>query len=444
MIRIKIIRMKYLHLIINLFLISKMYAVFQTISQPGLYQLGENVTYSPAVPNDIIFQITASDVEFDLGDRFITQNSANTQTGLIAIQVASGLSNVVIKSGTNGSIQNIRGTGIQVLSSCSRVLLDNITTFSCEERGIDFVGGSGTEITNSQIQNCKVIQCSIDPLASAPISLTFCNDLLVLNMNADFNGPTDFFSTFNVDTCTRCNFDAITIRENTTVSGWTGFFLNLCSNGNFKNCSFENNTTAGSATGYNLNGCSLLTFQNCQIIGTASTGGQVNGFFSVASNDILFNSCLVEGMTNSADSVLGYVSFADTRMTFLNSSAQNNSSTANNAEGFVASSSNSVSFINCIANNQTASNNAIGFDINSCIDPYMQESLATLNVGAVSSFGILASGNTNQVFVLNVASRNGAVAGDQFNGVAAGAVNSVLATTVNSAAIGPWTNLGLT
>jgi hypothetical protein len=81
-------------------------AVFQVINQPGLYKLGENITYSPSVPNDIIFQITSSNVEFDLGDRFITQNPANAQTGLIAIQVASGLSNVVITSPTNGSIQN--------------------------------------------------------------------------------------------------------------------------------------------------------------------------------------------------------------------------------------------------------------------------------------------------------------------------------------------------
>ena len=135
-------------LLINILIVCETNAVFQTISKPGLYQLGENVTYSPTVPNDIIFQITASDVEFDLGDRFIAQDGASVQTGLIAIQVASGLSNVVIKSSTNGSIQNIRGTGIQVLSNCSRIMIDNITTFSCEDRGIDFIGGDGVPITD--------------------------------------------------------------------------------------------------------------------------------------------------------------------------------------------------------------------------------------------------------------------------------------------------------
>ena len=439
--------MRYKQIIIGLFLLSihiTTYTVFQVISQPGLYKLGENVTYSPAVPNDIIFQITSSDVEFDLGDRFIAQDGASVQTGLIAIQVASGLSNVVIKSSTNGSIQNIIGTGIQVLSSCSRIMIDNITVFACVDRGIDFVGGLGTEITDSQIQNCKVIQCSSDSLASAAMSLIFCNNLLVRNVILDSNGTSQAFSCIELDNSNGCNFDTITMSNNTSTLTWNGLFLNTITDCTFKNCLCENNSSVVSASGYALDSSSNVAMQNCSAIAT-SCSGQVVDFRLSSCTNINIDSCLVEGIVSGEG--IGFFDLQSTGITFINCIARSNSG-GTSMQGFATTGSSLSTFIKCLASDQTASGGfADGFGIATTASPFVQNCTATRNIGTpvgANSFGIFASGNTNQVFVHNIASRNGTVAANQFSGVAAGAVNNVLATAVNSAAIGPWTNLGIT
>jgi hypothetical protein len=441
-----------MQIIALVFLVSflEIKAVFQTINQPGLYKLGEDITYSPLVPNDIIFQITSSNVVFDLGDHFIAQDPTNVQTGLIAIQVASGLSNVTIKSGINGSIQNIRGTGIQVLSNCSRIMLDNITTFLCNDRGIDFFGIPGAEITDSQIQNCNVIRCCQTPSGTIAVLLISCNRMQIKNVNVNANGTQNVSqSGMRIDSCLDCDFESVVMQDNIAANDLTNFLLVITSRCTFSNCLVENSTTTANAStsrAYRLSGASNNNiFKNCIAVSTAGNRGQSIGFEVLTCANNIFDHCLVEGSTGTATT--GFLDNSSSMSTFLDCIARNNVSSST-ARGFFATLSSNISFINCIASDQSSTAGiAVGFDMANATNPFMQKCITTRNNGtpvAGNSFGVRSSGSTNPVFVKNVASRNGTVAADQLSGVAAGAVNNVLATGVNSTTIGAWTNLGIT
>lgn len=442
--------MKCFWLVLLLLSTGEIFGVLQTISQPGLYQLGENITYSPGGPNDVIFQITASNVEFDLGDRFITQSASNTQTGLIAIQVASGLTNVTIKSPTIGSIQSIRGTGIQVLSNCTHILIDNITTYSCDTRGIDFVGSSGNPIVSSQINRCNIINCCGSASGDAGLALAFCNRLQFTNIVVNSTGTSaSNIAAILLSNSIECNGENIFVQDTTGNTSALGISLVSTTSSTFINCLGENITSSATAVGYDIDSASNNNiFRSC--ISNGSTGTTLANGFRVFGANNLFDDCLAQA-TTGAEADGFNIGSASTNNNFLNCTARTSNASAGLATGFSATSASQISFINCLAYDNTSTTTAgIGFSINSCTNPFMQECVATRNNGsplAGDSFGVLSTSNTTPVFVRNLASRNGgasSVATDQFNGVNAGAVNTDVFTNVSSTTYGAWTNLGLT
>lgn len=111
------------------------YAPAFTITSPGYYKLGDDITFSPGGADSII-AIQASNVTLDLGGRIIEQGNATA--GVDGIALSAGLSNVIIR---NGTIRNVTNRGIFVDSngaSSSQIVISDIVFDTCQSRGISF------------------------------------------------------------------------------------------------------------------------------------------------------------------------------------------------------------------------------------------------------------------------------------------------------------------
>jgi hypothetical protein len=128
-------------------------AVPLVIATPGVYVLGEDVTFNPLASVPAI-TITTSAVTLDLSCFTLAQG--NALAGVNAIQVASNNADVTIK---NGTVANFTRTGISVLNGNIRTLLQNVTCLSCGLRGIELLGLVGSLIQSPEIDHCVVNEC---------------------------------------------------------------------------------------------------------------------------------------------------------------------------------------------------------------------------------------------------------------------------------------------
>lgn len=131
------------------------------VYKPGYYFITDDVQFypkqlwSPYKPDinwqnqttpKTIFYITTDNVILDLNQKTITQNasfSPNPQNplanrafqepNLVAIYIADGVKNVVIK---NGTINTVSGCGILVGPNCKNITIDNVSVINCAMGGI--------------------------------------------------------------------------------------------------------------------------------------------------------------------------------------------------------------------------------------------------------------------------------------------------------------------
>lgn len=431
--------------IMSIMSLGNIQAVFQTISQAGLYQVGEDITYNPSVTNDVIFQITASNVVLDLGNHTITQGNATT--GLVVVQVNSGLSNVIIR---NGTIRSIHGTGVQVLNNCARIIVDNITTLACDTRGIDFVGSSGNTITDSKVRNCSVIQCATSSSSTAAVALTFCKRMVVESLYAGSNGTTNHnISTVSVTSSDKCHFKNMIIENTTGNTTLRGILFTSATNCWLSSCIVDSTFSMGnnpSCSGYELDTASTnnifvgcISSQATALSGTAAT---VNGFL-INGADNFFVNCYARN--GNGEFTRGFsVGAVGNRTTFINCVGSNNNSTVNTSCGFRSLAATALCYIRCKALNQVSTPNAgVGFELQGTTESLVNKCTAYRNTGVNASNSIgyrQLSGATNITAVNNLST----LSATPYSGFAAGAINSVAATTVNSTTIGAWTNLGTT
>jgi WD40 repeat protein len=165
-----------------------------TITEAGVYRLGSDITYNPTNTNDDIILINSSNVMLDLAGYTLSQG--NSVAGLTGIEVAANTSNVYI---TNGVISNLTGTALAVDGGCSRIFIENITTFSCNVFGI-FLNGTNSAIINCGITRCDlsnsttainiinisdttIEHCSISSCSSSGIALSGCTDNFIRKCN---------------------------------------------------------------------------------------------------------------------------------------------------------------------------------------------------------------------------------------------------------------------
>src|SRR3990172_2534113 len=127
---------------------SSLFCTF-VINSPGTYKISNDIIYTPTTDNEIAVLINSSDVLLDIQGFHITQSNI-TFTGLDAIVLSPNISAISI---INGTIQNITGRGIVVNQGCSRVVIDQIFTSSCDRRGIEIAGATSNPISILDIKN---------------------------------------------------------------------------------------------------------------------------------------------------------------------------------------------------------------------------------------------------------------------------------------------------
>lgn len=272
--------------------LQNLYAPFMTITQAGDYDLSADTSYSPGSTNDTIIQISTSNVSINLGGHTISQG--NLTAGLSGITVNPNLTNIRIQ---NGYIQNITGTGVGIGQGCSRITIDDITTFSCDSRGINISGIINAPIKNCLIKNCSLLNCCQTAAGDNVLTLSHCVNLQVkdcfLNQNGINPGALDVA---RLVTCTRC--ELLSLEANDNIASGTIHVFNLTDSYQciIRNC-ITNNTSSAQADAYGVEIDGMFNLVNDNLIqntySTATTSSNTVAGISLKStasgNQILDN-----------------------------------------------------------------------------------------------------------------------------------------------------------
>lgn len=486
----------YLHFVCILLLISlRCFAPALTITDPGIYELGEDINFSPGAADSII-SIQTSDVVLNLGRRIIQQN--NVTAGVDGISIAAGLSNIQI---SNGLIRNVtnRGIFVDTTSNVARITISDLTFFNCQNRGISFEGAGTTE--NCIIEDCKFINCALSAtgdfvsnLSSGTTQNTRISNIFIGNDGApsitgsaralirtggltrscvfenilaeEFTATavdvTGFLATsqFITNLARDIRFSSINTSTTNTYTGFnlqaataTNSFINCtssrCSAGTarhfniasqtnnlFIGCTAHGLAASAACQGFNLttgNGSGNL-FINCLVEGCA--GGIFNGFFFVNQTGTGLVDCMVQTCTGSGTSSAFNLT-ALTRCQMVRCYAFANSS-VQDIVGLNLTLGTSCSLADCIAAGNSATSNATGITIAVPTSCTIDNCAAYRNVGTASSTGIV-SGGGGSAFLRNVSLLNGAT---QFSGFGVNQFQTSPVLTTNSV-FSPYTNVGL-
>ena len=300
--------MKYLNIAAVFILfctIHRCFAPALTITAPGLYELGDNITFSPSVADSII-SIQTSDVTLDLGGRILDQ--INTTTGVDGISVASGLSNIIIR---NGSIRNVTNRGIFVDTSTAntaRLTISDLVFTNCQNRGISFEGGFNAE--NCIIDHCQFINCTLSAtgdfvinLASGTTQNSRISDIFIGNEGTPAipGGARALIRTGGL--ARSCVFQDILAEEiNASAVNVTGFLAagqfitNLVENVRFSSL---NTGAANTYIGFSLQSITATnSFINCNSSRCSAGTASHFSLTGVPSNN-LFTSCIAQGVSSS-------------------------------------------------------------------------------------------------------------------------------------------------
>lgn len=482
------------------------YAPALTITASGLYELGEDITFSPGASDSIIL-IQASDVTLDLGNRIIQQGDATA--GVDGIIVAGGLTNVVIK---NGTIRFVTGRGIAVGSGTSLLTIDTITVANAGGRGISLEGGVGLDIDRTVIQNCKLLRCaSSSTVGDRMLNCTGCRTLLV--QNCLITGQAGFTysgaiarSAVYLENCLNITCNNITIEQ--IVDGSTGIFsgvdtvglvsdfvlnnilirlitknsaafrgINIASTANsgfISNCrSFDILASNGGSFILDAGGTGIV-YTTCS--DTRSAGTVYTPFSFTGTAARLLISCTVQNCSSSAGAFAGFSFASQTGSVILDCICNQNTATTT-IDGFLLTTCTRCNLVRCISTNNTSTGGGVraaGYRFQQCTQCSCTNSIAAGNsaptlgsgfyitsnstdccfrgnssyrngVGSVTSTGFETDvgGTGTNGFTENAALRNGNAAANQFLNFTA-AMRVLLTVTNTNAAAQPWTNVALT
>ncbi|HEX2977583.1 MAG TPA: right-handed parallel beta-helix repeat-containing protein [Candidatus Babeliales bacterium] len=444
--------------VLSIFFIVSVQAVELTVSQPGIYKLGDFIVSNPTGADSII-NITSSNVILDLGGYVISQGNATASVDGIVIN--SSLTDVTVQ---NGTIRNVTGRGIVVNQNCSRIQVNGIVFRSCAQSGATFIGAVGNTINDCFITGCRFYNCPT-AAGSTALSLTSClrfevSDCVVAGSTISGGSAAVFF--VQLINCTQCTVRDTVVQGNSFAPAvsvnYVMFQDNAGTNNSFINCiARSNNLINGILTVFSLGG-NLATVDRCQIIGNTNTGATTNCLSlsnatrTTMSQPIIMRNtgATVQGVFFTGGSASNILTDAvvsanqGTGLTigisFNNGStntvrrciSSNNVSTGGICAGiaFVTAASNNCAVTDCLFSNNKGSSNANSFGAN-------------ITVGA------------NNLFTRNVGFNNNvAAAGSaQLVGVPAGSVTTPTApSTQNINGVGTvppgtsclyWTNLSV-
>ena len=425
------------------------YAIELTISAPGLYKLGDNLTVFPALA-DTVINITSSDVIFDMNGYFIAQG--NITGNVDCFVVNSNLSDITIK---NGTIRDISRNGILVNQSCTRINVRNIRFENCGATGITLAGTAGNLITVCQIDNCQFYGCSNGAFASSVINLTRSNEIKINKVVIANTAAATSLSMIGMDTCILNDLSNINIENNAVTLQFIAILdLNGAIN-KYSDITIRNNSSGGA---FDFIGCNFLTVNantvsNLNIILNVSPGGNFVGFNLSDSDNCRFTSCFVEGNSGATRS---------SGFDFINNGNQNilsdclviaNSSSGVGAQtvGYDFNNGNREVLRCCYAlNNSSINGTAIGAFLHggggtgcSFVDCNFNRNNGA---AAASSLGVLvAAPSTSNLFTRTIAFNNNTTPGNQLNGVPVGSVQTPAAPATSNlnTLSSPWANLAL-
>lgn len=435
-------------MLILIFLVtfSLVSAVEVTISQPGIYVLGESIASLP-VASDSIVNITVSDVVFDLGGYVIVQNNATA--GVDGIVVNSGLSDIAIQ---NGVIRNVTSEGILINQACSRISIKNISFQSCAGRGIAFIGAAGVnQIRDCEITGCRFLACCNAASADSVMFLlstifTQVSDCVIANTVGVAT-----LSLLSVVNCIGCDFSNITIQNNSTIS--MDIVSITSSSGNiFTNCIARSNVASGLLVCFDLTSSVNNIFNFCEVLFNRSTANQCTGFNIIgSSNNNLFNQCRV-GSCIGTTAFSGFTINATTQISLIDCLVTDNSATGAGARciGYLLNNANFCTFLRCLASyNSSTASLAIGLLLeiagnrnNAIIDCFFSRNLGS---SAANSRGVTIAVGANNLFTRNISFNNNTTAGNQFLGLVIGSLTAPGAPATNNLAgvTAAWTNMAI-
>ena len=255
--------------------------VMYTLSSSGRYYISNNITVAPNNNNVTAIKITANNVLLDLNHATISQSSSSSKTGLIGIELASGVANVIIQ---NGRIDSFSDTGIKINSNCANLIIRDVIVSRSTQYGINI-----NTCNTIYLNNVKAISGSNASGSCWGLNMSTCHNVLVQNSNFDNNNGINN-SSFGIDvasTSYQCIFENCTANNNGSATGATSYGIlvyNSTSNCWFKNC--EASYNQGTAWSYGfvvLTSCSNIRFSSCtafgQIGGTDATNFAAGFYF---------------------------------------------------------------------------------------------------------------------------------------------------------------------
>lgn len=271
----------------------------QAITTAGVFVLSGDLVYTAPGAGDIIIDIQADNVTLDLNQKKIT--SAKASTNLTAVNVASGVQNVVIR---NGKIQNIEGTGIIVNSSCQNIRIENVFLESCDYGGISISSSNNVVISSvNSVNNTNPTGATV-----YGISLTSSGNVTVDNCKLDNNGTSGVIGLgIDATSCENCEIRNCDLSANVGTSAY-GARLTSCTGMTVYNCTAKNNqATTGTAAGFYLNATTDSFVGEClaQYNRATSAGGNAYGLYSTGGTSNAFNRCVGSGQNATTGIAFG-------------------------------------------------------------------------------------------------------------------------------------------
>lgn len=401
-----------------LIFVGSLHAPLITISEPGVYTIGNNYTYTPTGPNDSIVLITTSSVIFDMSGYGLSQ--IGTDAGVNGITVNSNLSNIFIR---NGIISNVTGTGILVEQGCKLVRLENITTYSADLCGIHLHGVNGNTTHFVKLEMIEIIHCAQGAQASAGILMDNCKSVVMNHSSIHACGSSSHNLTgIYLTSCTACMLNQVTFTDNIAGNATEQAQLKTIAIENstkniISNCSIENNSllTASSLfVGIDVINSSSNIFKNCEVIANLAElisatciGMRINTGQSF--NNIFINPLVTNNQAHNI--TYGIYSDSSADNLILNPTIQSNISTSTVVAGICISSSTNIGVKDGIVSNNSGTY-AIGVCIFSSTGVTVSRLTVENNIATVTAYGFYLDRCANCALQDNAASRN--VGSDDF------------------------------
>jgi hypothetical protein len=402
-----------------------------TLSTPGVYIFGENITFNPAGAAQAI-TITTSAVILDL--KCFTLQQGNETAGVNGIQVTSGLTDVTIR---NGEVFNFTRAGISVQSNNLRTKIQNVTCLLCAVRGIELLGVIGNSIQDAEIDHCIINACAQGVAGDFGILLQQGNRCKISYCDVVNCGSTaNTLSAIRLDTCDEAHLTMVNVFENTATT-LVGIQLLGPTRSSFKGCVIRSNTATTNLTGFGFAGAAnrFNMFNNCQIVRNTTGATFIGVNLPANTNNNMFVNCNISwnsGQSSAGFSVTGGAA-TNNNNNFLDCVISANSSTTSNCTGFSINGSDAGTILNSIIA-YNSSSGAITVGINFVGGSgaggsfwIVKGSTIIRNTGInpANSFGILLGAGTNDFITGNFAYSNGgagALAANQLSGVPVGSV----------------------